>query len=127
MPTRSRKLMSNKVALLMFAVTVLLVSTVVVEMPQANALTKGRTMQYISTASYGNSLVCGDHKCAPGEHTKWINAVWQSQKVGVGKVPQSTHGEDVMDSLVGSTPEPKTSGNVSTTPVNEQTPLKGYK
>lgn len=113
----------------MFAVTVLLVTSVAVTMPQANALTKGNTMKNISTASYGNSLVCGDHKCAPGEHTKWVNAVWQSQKLGVGKVPQSTHGEDVMDSLVGSTSEQKTSttGNISKTPVNEQTPLKGYK
>jgi hypothetical protein len=116
--------MSNKVTLLMFAVTVLLVSSVVMAMPQANALTKGNTMKNISTASYGNSLVCGDHKCAPGEHTQWYNAVWQSQRTSSGKVVPDTHGEDVMDAIAKETGK---QGYKWETPVNKQTPITGYK
>jgi hypothetical protein len=110
MPIKPQGLMSNKIALLMFAATVLLTSTAIMTIPQANALTPSTvaTHYYISTASYGNSIVCGDHKCAPGEHTQWINAVWQSQKIGAGKVPTETHGEDVMAKLSTTTPAPTT-------------------
>lgn len=106
MPIKPQELMSNKIALLMFAATVLLTSTAIMTLPQANALTPSAvaTRYYISTASYGNSVVCGDHKCAPGEHTQWINAVWQSQKMGAGKVSTQTHGEDVMAQLATTTP-----------------------
>lgn len=108
----------------MFAVAVLLVSTAAMTLPQASALEKGNTMKNISTASFGNSLVCGDHKCKPGEHSAWYNALWQSQRTKSGKVTADTHGEDVMDSLAS------TSGHTDykwTTPVNQQTPIKGYK
>ena len=104
----------------MFAVTVLLVSSAVVAIPQATALTKSNVMTWISTASYGNSMVCGDHKCTPGEHTKWINAVWQSQKVNTGKIGSTYLGEDVMHKLSGST---STSGPSD----KSQTPITGYK
>lgn len=116
--------MSNKIALLMFAVAVLLVSSTVVVMPQASALTKGNTMKNISTASYGNSLVCGDHKCKPGEHNAWYNALWQSQRAKSGKIIPDTNGDAVMDKLAGP------AGNSDykwSTPVNQQTPQKGYK
>ena len=116
--------MSNKIALLMFAVAVLLVSSTLVVIPQASALTKGNTMKNISTASFGNSLVCGDHKCKPGEHTAWYNALWQSQRAKSGKVLPDTNGDAVMDKLAGPT------GNSDykwSTPVNQQTPIKGYK
>lgn len=120
--------MSNKIALLMFAVTVLLASSAVVAIPQASALTKSNVMTNISTASYGNSLVCGDHKCAPGEHTQWVNAVWQSQKVSYGKVGSAPHGEDVMHNMAGSTPEPTTAhGNTKKMSGNTETPITGYK
>ena len=110
MPNRPQESMSNKIALLMFTATVLLTSTAIMTIPQASALEPSRvaTYYYISTASYGNSVVCGDHKCSPGEHTQWINAVWQSQKIGAGKVPTATHGEDVMSTLATTTPTPTT-------------------
>lgn len=110
MPIRPQELMSNKIALLMFAATVLLTSTAIMTIPQASALEPSRvaTHYYISTASYGNSVVCGDHKCAPGEHTQWINAVWQSQKAGAGKIVKGSHGEDVMAKLATTTPAPTT-------------------
>lgn len=100
--TKSKQLMSHKVALLLFTTSVLLTSFAAVFVPQASALTKSTWSDNISTASYGNSVVCGDHKCALGEHTKWINAVWQSQKVSYGKVGSAPHGEDVMHALAAS-------------------------
>jgi hypothetical protein len=102
--------MSNKIALLMFATTVLLTSAAIMTIPPASALTPSTvaTHYYISTASYGNSIICGDHKCTPGEHTQWVNAVWQSQKIGTGKVGPALHGEDVMTKLATTTPAPKT-------------------
>jgi hypothetical protein len=110
MPIRPQELMSNKIALLMFAAIVLLASAAIMTIPSASALTPSTvaTHYYISTASYGNSIVCGDHKCAPGEHTQWVNAVWQSQKIDTGKVPSATHGEDVMAKLATTTPPPTT-------------------
>jgi hypothetical protein len=117
--------MSNKIALLMFAATVLLVSSAMVSIPQANALTQSNTMRWISTASYGNSQVCGDHKCAPGEHIGWYNALWQSQKVTNGKIGSTYLGEDVMHKLAGSDNSKNTyKWNI---PVNLQTTQKGYK
>lgn len=100
--TKSKQLMSHKVALLLFTTSVLLTSFAAVFVPQASALTKSTWSDNISTASYGNSVVCGDHKCALGEHTKWINAIWQSQKVSYGKVGSAPHGEDVMHQLAES-------------------------
>jgi hypothetical protein len=96
---KSKQLMSNKVALLLFTTSVLLTSFAAVFVPQVNALTPSTWNDNISTASYGNSVVCGDHKCAPGEHTKWVNAIWQSQKISYGKVGNAPHGEDVMYGL----------------------------
>ena len=109
----------------MFAVTVLLVSSAVVSIPQANALTQSNTMKWVSTASYGNSSVCGDHKCAPGEHSAWYNALWQSQRVNTGKIGTTYNGEDVMHKLAG----PDNSKNTYkwNTPVHLQTPQKGYR
>jgi hypothetical protein len=105
--------MSNKIALLLFTATVLLASFAAMSVPQASALTKSTWNDNISTASYGNSVVCGDHKCTSGEHTKWVNAIWQSQKVSYGKIGSAPHGEDVMHELAGSTAAPTTShGNV---------------
>jgi hypothetical protein len=108
MPFGLQELMSNKIALLMFAATVLLTSTAIMTVPQASALTPSTvaTYYYVSTASYGNSIVCGDHKCTPGEHTQWVNAVWQSQKASYGKVGNAPHGEDVMSKMAESTPAP---------------------
>jgi len=100
--------MSNKMALMMFAATVLLASAAIMTVPQAGALIQSTVMKNISTASYGNSVVCGDHKCAPGEHTQWVNSLWQSQKVSYGKVGNAQYGEEVMAKLAKSTPAPAT-------------------
>jgi len=109
MPPRSEPLMANKIALLLFTTSVLLTSFAAMSIPQASALTKSTWNDNISTASYGNAVVCGDHKCAPGEHMKWINAIWQTQKVSYGKVANAPHGEDVMQGLADSSTSTMTS------------------
>ena len=108
--------MSNKLALLLLTVSVLMTSLLVVNMPQANALTQRDFSVYDDshvTASYGISKVCGNHLCAPGEHAHWINTLWQSQKTGYGKVGNAPHGEDVMHNMAGSVAPPMTAhGNM---------------
>ena len=93
--------MSKKLALLLFTTSVLLTSVIAVFVPQANALTQSTKFDSISTASFGHSVVCGDHVCAPGEHTAWTDAMWASQKVTTGKVGSAPYGEDVMAALAG--------------------------
>jgi hypothetical protein len=106
MPPIHQKSMSNKIALLMFTTSLLLVSFSVMAMPQANALTKSTWDDSHTTARFGNSKVCGDHLCVPGEHAKWVNAISQSQKLGYGKVGTNSNGEDVMGRIADTTPMP---------------------
>jgi len=98
--------MTSKIALLTFAAIVLLASTAIMIVPQASALTPATVRNYIATATHGSSNICGDHKCAPGEHTQWYDAIWQSQKGSYGKIPKDTHGEDVMAQIAVSAPAP---------------------
>src|SRR5690348_17444200 len=88
--------MSGKTTLLLLTASVLLTSLLVVNLPQVNALVQ-RDFSILddshTTASYGYSKVCGNHLCAPGEHTKWLNAVWHSQSTSYGKVTNAPHGE----------------------------------
>jgi hypothetical protein len=93
--------MSKKLALLLFTTSVLLTSVIAVFVPQANALTQSTRFDTITTASFGHSVVCGDHVCVPGEHTAWVDAIWGSQKITTGKIGSSPHGEDVMAALAG--------------------------
>jgi hypothetical protein len=117
--------MSGKTTLLLLTASVLLTSLLVVNLPQVNALVQ-RDFSILddshTTASYGYSKVCGNHLCAPGEHTKWLNAVWHSQSTSYGKVTNAPHGEDVMHQMAGSTAPPmsshgtiKMSGNMTMT------------
>ncbi len=105
--------MSKKLALLLFTTSVLLTSVIAVFVPQANALTPSTKFDTITTASFGHSVVCGDHVCAPGEHTAWVDAMWASQKVTTGKVGSAPYGEDVMAALAGSASF-HANGNMST-------------
>ena len=54
------------------------------------------------TASFGNSPICGDHKCALGEKPQWTHATWGSQRLSSGKLPPAYHGEDIMAQLAKS-------------------------
>jgi hypothetical protein len=95
--------MQLKVLTSLFITAVLLSSFTITVMPSANALTvRTDFADRHTSASYGNSKICGDHMCGSGEQTKWMLHVSDSQKVGYGKVQNSHHGEEVMHKIVGS-------------------------
>jgi hypothetical protein len=52
-----------------------------------------------SSASFGDSRVCGDHLCGLGEKPQWTHATWGSQRLSSGKLPVAQHGEDIMAEL----------------------------
>ncbi len=52
-----------------------------------------------SSATYGNSIICGDHKCAPGEKAHWFHATWGNQRPSSTKIPVAYYGEDIMSKL----------------------------
>lgn len=100
---RQGTLMSTKIALLLFTTAVLMASFAVVAIPPASALTKNTFDDSHTTARFGNSKVCGDHLCAPGEHAKWVQALNDAQRANqVGHSKNAQHGEDVMHQLAGS-------------------------
>ncbi len=92
--------MSTKIALLLFTTAVLLTSFAVVVIPPASALTRNTFDDSHTTARFGNSKVCGDHLCAPGEHDKWVRALNDAQRANqVGHSKNAQHGEDVIHQL----------------------------
>ena len=52
-----------------------------------------------SSASFGDSRVCGDHLCTGSERPQWIHATWGSQHLSSSKLPVAQHGEDIMSQL----------------------------
>ncbi|MFZ0183219.1 MAG: hypothetical protein WAL88_00110, partial [Nitrosotalea sp.] len=91
----------TKIALLMFAATVLLISSVIVAVPQASALTPSTYLRNtFATQSHGSSNICGDHVCASGEHTRWYDAIDYFQKGNYGKVAPAQHGEDILAQII---------------------------
>lgn len=71
--------------------------TAFVDIPSANALTKRdyyTLNDQHTTASYGNSVICGDHMCAPGEASKMQQQLSQAQQ---GKItPMSAQEQSMM-------------------------------
>lgn len=78
----------------------LVLSVIVVSSQHANAL-EVRTDFYNrhTTASHGDSRICGDHICAAGEKLKWTQATWGLQHPNSKKIPIAQHGEDIMSKL----------------------------
>jgi len=71
---------------MLFIAAVLVGSFVILAIPTANALTKrdcssGYVPCYSDpTARLGNTAICGDHMCAPGEWDKLITALTAAQR-----------------------------------------------
>ena len=88
-------------SVVLFALTL----SMVISLPQVYAL-QPRTVfdNALLTASFGNSPICGDHKCALGEKPQWTHATWGSQRLSSGKIPTEYHGEDIMTQLAKSSP-----------------------
>src|SRR5579864_9244663 len=60
-------------------ILVILIMPTIDAFPIVNALTKNTFDDSHTTARFGNSKVCGDHLCAPGEHQKMMEAMMQAQ------------------------------------------------
>jgi len=65
-------MMSSKLPALLFLTTVLLLSSVIAMLPVANAVTRNTFNDEHITARFGNTKVCGDHLCGPGEFQKMM-------------------------------------------------------
>ena len=92
--------MRPKLLVLLFVTGVLASSFAASVLPAANALTARTDFsnRHLS-ASYGNSPICGDHKCAPGEKTAWANKISQLQRVGTGKIGNGVTYKDVLNHI----------------------------
>ena len=62
--------MSSRLMLAMFVTAILLTSTLGITLQSVNALQRTQNEDTHTTVQYGNGLICGDHKCAPGEWDK---------------------------------------------------------
>jgi len=92
--------MRPKLLVLLFVTGVLASSFAASVLPAANALTARTDFsnRHLS-ASYGNSPICGDHICAPGEKTQWLNKIAQLQRVGTGKIGSGATYKDVLNHI----------------------------
>lgn len=86
--------------LVIIPILVILIMPAIDAFPIVNALTKNTFDDSHTTARFGNSKVCGDHLCAPGEHQKMIEAMMQAQ-----------HTKHVTPNISTSLPLQSTSGN----------------
>ena len=90
--------------ILVFTITLSLVlSVMIVSSQQASAL-EVRTDFYNrhTTASHGDSRICGDHFCVAGEKQKWTHVIWGLQHISSKKITVAQHGEDIMSHLAAS-------------------------
>ena len=80
--------MQKKLLALLFVTAVLTSSFVASVLPMANALTQRTEFNdQHRTATNGGTNVCGDHVCAHGEKTQWIEKMYQLQRsTGPGKI-----------------------------------------
>jgi hypothetical protein len=92
--------MELKTKVLVFTVMFVLVTTMIISSQQASAL-QVRTVfdNRHTSATFGDSKICGDHICAKGEKTKWTHAIWSLQRPNTGPIPVAQHGEDIMYKL----------------------------
>lgn len=87
--------MKIKLFTILFVTAVLVSSFAASVLPYANALT-ARTdfSNRHTTASWGNSHICGDHKCKPGEQSQWSMQLSAAQRGGNENLKQlRTYGE----------------------------------
>lgn len=92
--------MQTKLIALLFVTTVLASSFAASVLPVANALTARTdfTNRHLS-ASWGNSPICGDHKCGPGEKTAYANKMAELQRMSTGKVGNATNYQQALQHI----------------------------
>jgi hypothetical protein len=104
--------MQKKLLVLLFVTTILASSFAASVLPMANALTvRFDFNDRHTTASWGNSRVCGDHVCGPGEKTAWLNKISQLQRQGTGKIGKSTTYQDVLEHIMPTSAPKSIHGN----------------
>jgi hypothetical protein len=110
-----------KMTLFAIFITAVLVSSFVASiLPYANALTTRTDFSdRHTTASWGNSHVCGDHICKSGEQSEWMMKLSSAQRGGTENLKQlrtygGMHDTGVMHNLSGSTTSPNNmNGNMN--------------
>ena len=114
--------MKMKLFTILFITAVLVSSFAASVLPSANAFTQRTDFSNRhSSASYGNSHICGDHKCGSGEQSQMGMKISAAQRGGNENLKQlraygEMHGEDVMHKIAGSTTSPSTMhGNIKVT------------
>ncbi|WP_101477542.1 hypothetical protein [Candidatus Nitrosotalea bavarica] len=114
--------MQKKLLALLFVTAVLTSSFAASVLPMASALTQ-RTVfnDNHSTASYGGTNVCGDHICASGEKTQWLEKLSQLQRTGPGKIANAYTYLATLSPTSNTTPAPTS----NTTPMSNSTSVHG--
>ncbi len=64
---------------LSFLTAILLLSSMLTITPIANAITRSTFNDEHLTARFGNTKVCGDHLCGPGEYQKMAGKIKSAQ------------------------------------------------
>lgn len=92
--------MQIKLLAMFFVTAILATSFTASVLPVANALTARTDFsnRHLS-ASYGNSPICGDHICAPGEKTAWASKISALQRGGTGKIGAGETYKDVLNHI----------------------------
>lgn len=108
--------MQTKLLAIVFVAVVLVASFAASELPIANALTARTDFgnRHLS-ASYGNSPICGDHICAPGEKTSWASKISELQRVGPGKIVAGETYKDVLQHIQTTSGTPSMHQNIKMT------------
>jgi hypothetical protein len=71
----------KSIPVILFVIAILMTSIVASTLPVANALYRNMYDDSHATARFGNSKVCGDHICGPGEYSKMIQKINDAQKL----------------------------------------------
>lgn len=98
----------KKMALVLFTLNIILVSSFVVGIPQASAVnTSDNAWHYYNqrthvTDRFNKAMICGDHYCTLGEYEQWHYGVYASQKIPTNHASTGHHGENIMRNMTGS-------------------------
>jgi hypothetical protein len=114
--------MQTKLLAILFVTAIMASSFMATVMPMANALTARTDFsnRHLS-ASYGNSPICGDHICSPGEKTTWAEKISELQRGGIGKIAPGETYQDVLKNIQSTSGAPSNHKIME----NEHIPMAG--
>ena len=101
--SKLKHLMTSKIRslgiLLVLPLLTISAVTAFVDVPSANSLTTrdySTTSDQHLTASFGNTAVCGDHLCGPGEFMKMRQSLTEAQISKGSTTSMAQHGQSMM-------------------------------